>query len=83
MLQTKERTNRKINKQADRHIDTNKYFTFEKDNKWMQYSFFWLQHNSKFRLLPIMECISYVCLIYGIENNIIIAYLLHFKIYHI
>ena len=29
MLQTKERKNRKIDKQADRHIDTNKHFPFE------------------------------------------------------
>ena len=32
MLQTKERINRKIDKQVDRHIDTNKHFYFEEDN---------------------------------------------------
>ena len=33
MLQRKERINRKIDKQAERHIDTNKHFTVEEDNK--------------------------------------------------
>ena len=32
MLPTKERINRKMDKQADRHIDTNKHFPFEEDN---------------------------------------------------
>ena len=33
MLQTKERTNRKIDKQADKHFDANKHFPLENDNK--------------------------------------------------
>ena len=33
MLQTNERINRKINKQADRHIETNKTFPLEEDKK--------------------------------------------------
>ena len=33
MLKTKEQTSRKINKQADRHIDTNKQFPLEVDSK--------------------------------------------------
>ena len=32
MLQTKEGINRKIDKQVDRHINTNKHFPFEEDN---------------------------------------------------
>ena len=33
MLQTKERINRKINEQAETHIDINKHFDLEEDNK--------------------------------------------------
>ena len=33
MLQRKEQINRKTNKEADRHIDTNKHFPLEEDNK--------------------------------------------------
>ena len=32
MLQMKERINRKLYKQADRHIDTNKHFSLEEDD---------------------------------------------------
>ena len=32
MLQILERINRKIYKQADRHIDANKHFSFEEDD---------------------------------------------------
>ena len=51
-------------------------------NYFPMYPLFCLKHNSKFILLHIMKCISFVCLIFKIEINTIIALLLHYKISH-